>query len=163
MAKVDPCALLTREEAESILVPLDWKLFKSGENDPTFMLSCAYDELLRGDTPEKSLTVRVIAPNMWQPSYAGELLTEGASLIPRQEVGLDSEPVVRNAESRPFPLAVPLCKAELPCVVSREGSEWLRLMLIMPDRSALRVEILPQNVDNAKQIARTILERLPIK
>jgi hypothetical protein len=165
MAKVDPCALLTRGETEAIMGSLDWKATPSNDNDPAFMLSCYYDELLRGDTPEKSLTVHVFPPFVRAPSYGGEVQHEAAVLIPRQEVGLESVDAVRYDKSDPVAVALPRCNAELPCVIAREGSDLLslRLTVILPDTSAFRVEVSPQNLDYAKQIARAILKRVPTK
>ena len=162
LSKVDPCALLKRDEAEAIMGPLDWKLVPASDNDPKFMVSCYFDEWGRGDTPEKSLVVRVMAPDIVVASFGGDLDGQGISLIPRQDVGLESEPAVRYDETHFVALALPECKGGLPCVIAGEGSEWFRLMVIMPDRSALRVEIDPQNVDYAKEFARKILARLPI-
>jgi hypothetical protein len=39
----------------------------------------------------------------------------------------------------------------------------MTLTAIMPDRSAFQIEIYPQNVGHASQMARIALERLPLK
>jgi hypothetical protein len=163
LSKVEPCALLEREEAEALMGPLDWVLRPASDNDPTLGLSCNYDEWGRGSTPEKSLVVRVLAPKMVVVEFGGELQGEGASLIPRQEVGLASEAAIRYEATHHIAAMLPLCNGEFPCVIGGEGSEWLRLTAIMPDSSALRIEIDPQNLDHAKQLARKIIERLPLK
>jgi hypothetical protein len=163
LSKVDPCALLTEEETEAIVGPLDWKAAPARDNDPTVGLSCYYDEWGRGGTPEKSLVVRLVAPKMVVVEFGGELEREAMSLIPPQEVGLGSEIVVRYDDTHFVTLSLPKCKGEFPCVIAGEGGEWFRLTAIMPDTSALRIELDPQNLDHAKQLARKILERLVIE
>jgi hypothetical protein len=163
MASVDPCALVTREEAEVLMGPLDWKPTPHDLNDPTFWLKCDYDAPFSGDTPNKSLAVRVIAPDMW-PAFFDHLQDEGTSRVPRQDVGLAAEAAVRY-ELNVIPLLPELCDLELPCVIADEGTQrdWLTLTVIMADRSAIQIGINPRNVDYTSQLARTILERLPLK
>jgi hypothetical protein len=163
LSKVEPCALLERGEAEALMGPLDWAVRPAGDNDPTVGMSCYYDEWGRGSTPEKSLVVRLLAPKMVVAEFGGELQREDMSLIPRQEVGLESEAALRFNETDPLAVVLPKCNGELPCVIAGKGDEWLRLTAIMPDQSALRIEIDPQDLDHAKQLARKILERLPLK
>jgi hypothetical protein len=161
MANADPCSLLTREEAEGIMGPLDWRQYAHPLNDPTAALKCEFDAPFTGATQDKSLALRLIAPDMWQASY-DDLEGEGKSRVARQEVGFAAEAAVRHDDARRAQLP-DLCELELPCVIASQGTDWLTLTAIMSDRSAFQIEINPPNLDYTKQIARMILERLPMK
>jgi hypothetical protein len=167
LVNADPCALLTREEAEAIMGPLDWKPTPNPMNDPTRGAICYYDASFQDETPEKNLAVRLVARNGWMDEF--DLLQgPGTVLIPRADVGLDSKVALQQNNSSLSKLP-PLCQSELPCVIADEapipqaGSVWMTLTAIMPDRSAFQIEIYPQNVDYASQMARIALERLPLK
>jgi hypothetical protein len=56
-----------------------------------------------------------------------------------------------------------LCDAKLPCVIAKNGQQWLTLTILLSDRSAIHLELNPRNVDYAKQLAGNLLERLPMK
>jgi hypothetical protein len=65
MAKADPCALLTREEAEAIMGPLDWEVSPRGSTNKV----CEFDYPVQVDTPEKSLAVRLIERDGWLDEF----------------------------------------------------------------------------------------------
>lgn len=160
LSKADPCTLLTREEAEAIMGPLEWMPKPHVTNDPTYRVSCNFDQPLVGDTPEKSLTVDVYARDTWIEDF-NDLQQGDAARIPSQEllggiapVGFDNSYAWTQPE---------ICEATLPCIVAKTGDQWLTLTILMSDRSALHLELNPRNVDLAKQLARKILDRLPMK
>jgi hypothetical protein len=128
LSQVDPCALLTREEAEATMGPLDWKPYSHPLNDPAFKVKCEFDPPYVGDTPEKSLALRLIAPNGWQADY-DDLQGEGASLIALQEVGLEGEAALRYDDAQRAQLPA-LCGLALPCTITMNGSDWLTLTMI---------------------------------
>lgn len=161
MANADPCALVTREEAEALMGPLDWTQYSHPLNDPGVAVKCEFDAPFTGVTPDKSLALRLVAPNMWQASYE-DLEGEGTSRVPRQDIGFAAEAAVRYDDARRAQLPG-LCDLELPCVISAQGTDWLTLTAILPDRSAFQLETNPRETDLAAKLAKTILERLPAK
>jgi hypothetical protein len=161
MSKADPCALLTREEAEAIIGPLDWMPKPHSLNDPTYKVSCNFDPPLIGDTPDKSLTVDLFARDTWIEDY-DDLQRGDAALISPQEVGLGDIPPVGFDDSYAW-TQPELCDAKLPCVIAKNGQQWLTLTILLSDRSAIHLELNPRNVDYAKQLAGNLLERLPMK
>ena len=140
---------------------MEWNPTPAQLNDPTFRLRCEYDRPFQGSTPDKSLAIRLIAPEMWRTDY-DDLQKGDAAQIATQDVGLESVAVIGAGD--PMTEQLPLtCKSTLPCVISKTGDEWLTLTMIMPDRSAMQLEINPRNVDFAKQLAQKIVGKLPLK
>lgn len=161
MAASDPCALLVREEAEAILGPLEWEPYASPLNDATFKMRCEFDRPFQGSTPDKSLAIRLTARDGWLTDY-DDLERGDAASIPAQEVGLGSMAPVAGGNTISTKLPA-LCNAMLPCVIAKNGDEWLTLTMILTDRSAVQVEITPRELDYAKQLAVKIMGRLPLK
>jgi hypothetical protein len=160
MASADPCTLLTKEEAEGVMGLLDWNPRASPTNDPTYKMWCEFDWFFQDSTPDRSVGLRLIAPNYWQADY-DDLERGDAALISPQEVGLGGMPPISTGNT--FSAKVPeLCNKTLPCVIAKNGDEWLNLTAILTDRSAIQLELTPRNVDYAKQIARHVFERLPL-
>jgi hypothetical protein len=161
MPTADPCALLTREETEAIMGPLDWMPKPHALNDHTYKVSCNFDQPLIGDTPDKSLTVDLYARDTWIEDY-NDLQLGDAALISPREVGLGDVPSVGFDDSYVW-TKPEICDGTLPCVVAKTGDQWLTLTMLLPDRSAVHLELNPRNVDYAKQLASKILGRLPMK
>jgi hypothetical protein len=149
---MDPCALLTREEAEVIMGPLDWNPI------PLAATSCEYDEMITHDSQGKGLWAQVWPPDSWW----GTEIKRGDAIapVPLQDIGLGDETPLPYSGAD-FTAILPQCASKLPCAVTVEQTDWQMLFVVLHDRTGVEVNVFPKDVESAKEIARKVIGRLP--
>jgi hypothetical protein len=130
LSKIDPCSLLTQDEVEAIMGPVDYKQIRGtgivGEIHCTFVTG-GYE------LPHLQVSVWPPDPYSWE-FETGQLVVDGT---PSSVAGIGDEAVTADVKA------------------------WQKLFVLLKGKAFISVRINPKDVEDAKQIAAKVIERLP--